>query len=242
MKEIRLSLLVFILLAACAPSRFAQTTQRVIDHSSELLLQKRLEKDSNYDGASFVQVNFFDKSMGAFVALGFVEPPHGYQFLYRMHGDQFDLMSLRQTPGVVWGVHSLLGNNQPFETIDIEAIHIFTSKGDHPRQAIKVTGSSSAYDLWKDGYFEIIEITDTGPHILFTGAEYWTDQTMFDVQFQYKYLDSDSDGNIDFILETSDRCEYQVDNFTGARQDFGCLKAQVIHRFDGTSFVEQIPP
>lgn len=200
-----------------------------------------MESNAKYDGAGFLAIQFPDGKAGAFVVLGFSQEPRGYQFLYRIQDGDLQLILLKQTPGIVWGVESL--REHPVGQVGniIEPFKISKSMQERLHQTIKVTGASYTNGIWQDGYFEIIEITNKDPIVLFTGAKFITDKALFDTQYQYEYLDSDSNGDVDLILATSERCEYQIDQSTNNRQEFGCLNAQVIYQFDGTKFVEKIP-
>lgn len=227
-------------LSNCAPptQRLKADSRQVIAYSYEQLLQQGLESDSTYDAAGYLSIQFPNGKNGAFVVLGFRQPPRGYQFLYRFEDEGLQLLLLKQTPGITWGVESLR-ENQVVQMMNI--IEPFTISETKQRQTIKVTGASFTNGLWQDGYFEVIEITNNEPLVLFTGAKFATDNAQFDIQYQYEYLDSDSDGNLDLILATSERCEYQIDQSTNTRQEFECLNAQAIYQFDGTKFVEKFP-
>ena len=232
MKQIGSSLLLNLVLSACFAS--APNLNQALDGSMQYLREHRLE-ESRYDSAEALEIRFSDQALGAFAALGYLNPPRGYLLLYKLREGQFELSAFKQTPDVVWGTYSLRDGNKDAR---IESLHLFANTN----QTLKVIGASHANGLWQDGYFEIVEITDAGFETVFSAADFWTDQTMFDVNFQYNYLDDDNDGNVDYILQTSQRCEYQINPATHDKKIFDCPSTQVIYKFDGIRFVEQIAP
>jgi len=232
MKRIGSSLFLCLILSACAVSPVS--SDQALDASMQYLRERGLE-EAPYDSSAWIEVGFPDQASGMFVALGYLNPPRGYLFLFKHREDQLEQLDFKQTQDVAWGLYSVRDGNKKAE---IESVQFFAGTN----QTVKVMGAGYINGVWQDGYFEIVKITEAEFETLFSAADFWTDQTMFDVNFQYEFRDQDQDGNVDYILQTSQRCEYQVDSVTGDKQIFDCLYSQMIYKFDGKTFKEQIPP
>jgi hypothetical protein len=209
-----------------------------IAYSYEILVHRELEPGFSYESSTFAEVQFPSGSKGVFVAIGFTGVARGYQFLYRIDGNQVELVELSTwPPGTVWGLRSLQPTQESSAQVEIEFLNLFASDGNPPRQIIKLTGARHAgTGLWDDGCFEIIEITDEGLKGIFSGVEARINMTNSETRCQYQYIDLDSDGNKE-ITEECEHCEYRYDPDTWEKEDLGCEVSHTVYRYDGTRYV-----
>jgi len=216
---------------------------QAIAYSYNLLLHQGLEQGFEYDNANFARIRFPNGDKGAFIAMGFSGIVRGYQFLYRISNDQAELVELIGR-GPDWGIRSL----QEFEKVDVEFLELVPDIDGQPKQLLKVTGAGhSGTGLWTDGYFQIIDITDDGIKVIFTGAEAEIDANPggYHHQYRYQYIDLDGDGGKEIIKE-DEECEYRFSEEKGLEKT-ACESIREVYQFNGTEYVKQpsatpVPP
>jgi hypothetical protein len=184
--------------------------------------------------ANYAQVEFPNGDAGVFVTVGFSGIVRGYQFLYRVRGDQVELVEL-VSGGRDWGIRSL----QNFAKVDIEFLELFPGTSRQSGQVLKVTGAGHAgTGLWEDGYFQIISVTGDGIRVVFDGAEIEINASHqgWHRQYQYQYDDLDADGYSEIIKEGQE-CRYQVGD--EGLEKIDCQRVKKVYYFNGTEYVEQ---
>jgi hypothetical protein len=213
--------------------------ERAIAYSCELLVNKGLEPELDYQGASSTLVRFPSGDQGVFVAIGFVGIARGYQLLYRVHGHQVELVELRG-PGAVeqhmWGVRSL--HDSDLSAVGIEHLHLFADASGETQEVLRVVGAGHAgTGFWEDGYFEIVYVTDAGIRVVFSGAEAEINVNTqgWHRQYQYEYTDLNVDGNKE-IVKTGEECVYLWEAQTESLQKTDCHDVEEIYRYNGTYF------
>jgi hypothetical protein len=205
-------------------------SDETIEYSYDLLIQRELEYLSG--NATCAQVEFPNGDTGVFVAIGFIGPTRGYQFLYRIENEQVELVEFVSGEWA-WGFRSL----QDFDRVDIEVLDLFAGTSNGPRQVLKVTGAGHAgTGLWEDGYFQIIKVTNEGIGVLFAGAEVEINANHqgWHRQYQYQYDDLDADGYSEIIKE-GEECRYQASN--PGLETTDCQKVKKVYYFNGTEYV-----
>lgn len=203
-----------------------------IAHSLNLLRQRGI--DRAHDNANFGQVRFPNGELGAFVAIGFSGTAQGYQFLYRVEGGNVVLVDLISGP-IDWGIWSL----RDFETVDLAFPDLFPGENGAHGDVIQVTGTGHAgTGLWADGYFEIIEITEQGIRVLFSGvhASINANPGGYERRYTYAYEDLDDDG-VKEIIQTGEEC--QLESGEGGLEKTDCQPVEAIFAFDGTRYVQR---
>jgi hypothetical protein len=209
-----------------------------IAHSLNLLRDQGV--DWGHDNANFAEVRFPDGERGAFVAVGFSGIAQGYQFLYRVEGEKVVLVDFISGP-IDWGVWSL----RDFERVDLAFPDLFTGEEDGDREVIQVTGAGHAgTGLWLDGYFELIEITEEGIHVLFSGAHASINANPggWERHYEYAYEDLDDDG-VKEIIQTGEEC--QLEPGESGLEGTDCEPVERVFQFDGLTYVqreERTPP
>lgn len=214
-------------------SHFILEHDQAIAYSYEVLLQQGIEPRPGVSraGTSFAIVRFPNDDQGVFVAIGLYGIARGYQFLYRIDGDQVELVEPIRQSQLVWGLEDAQGTKSEIEFLD-QLIRASNSS----RQTFKVTGVGHAGSgLWDEGYFEILQVTSNGLRVIFTGVETSTNSTTFNIHNQYQYVDLDGDGNKE-IIEDSEYCEYRIEPSTWAKQDLGCNQSRKVYHFDGVIY------
>ena len=204
-----------------------------IAHSLNLLREQAV--DRGHDNANFAEVRFPDGDRGAFVAVGFSDIAQGYQFLYRVDDGEVTLVDFIGGP-IDWGIWSL----RDFETVGLTFPDLFTGEEDGDREVIQVTGAGHAgRGLWVDGYFEIIEITEEGIHVLLSGAHASINANAdgFERRYTYAYEDLDGDG-VKEIIQTGEECNLAFRGESGWDKS-DCQPADVVFQFDGRQYVAQ---
>ncbi len=250
MKYLNCSACVLFFIFACSPisedmsttssTLNAQDSKLVIDYSYNLLVEKGLEPAGlSYDTADFAIVQFLNGNQGVFVAIGVFGIARGYQLLYRIENEQFELIEPIRTGRYVWGLKSAQNEKRGSAQVDIEFLDIFAQKNSKWQDILKVTGAGHAgTGLWDDGYFEILAVTDNGLQELFKGVEFVTNSTTFDSYREYQFTDLDGDGSQE-IVEAVENCEYRISKDTWKREDLGCQQSQTVYKFDGTRYVSE---
>jgi hypothetical protein len=209
-----------------------------IAHSLNLLRDQGV--DWGHDNANFAEVRFPDGERGAFVAVGFSGIAQGYQFLYRVEGEKVVLVDFISGP-IDWGGWSL----RDFERVDLAFPDLFTGEEDGDREVIQVTGAGHAgTGLWLDGYFELIEITEEGIHVLFSGAHASINANPggWERHYEYAYEDLDDDG-VKEIIQTGEEC--QLEPGESGLEGTDCESVERVFQFDGLTYVqreERTPP
>lgn len=218
----------------------AQNLDLVIDSSYDLLVAKGLEPAGlSYDTADAAVVQFPSGDQGVFVTIGAFGIARGYQLLYRVAGEQFELIEPIRTGRYVWGLKSLQNEKRGSAQVDIEMVDIIAQRHSEWQAIVKVTGAGHAGSgLWDDGYFEILAVTETGLQELFAGVEFSTDSTTVDRYQAYKFTDLDGDGTQE-IMVAVENCEYRVSQDSEQREDLGCQQSQAVYKFDGTRYVSE---
>jgi hypothetical protein len=213
---------------------YIRNPDQAIAYSYDLLLKRGLEKGFSYDNANYVQVEFPSGDAGVFIAIGFSGPTRGYQFLYRIRGDQVELIELIPG-GIDWGIRSL----RDFNKVGIEILQLFPGTSGQSSQVLKVTGSGHAgTGLWSNGYFELISIADDGIRVVFAGAEVEINahHQGWYREYQYQYDDLDTDGYSEIIQE-GEECRYQGSD--EGLEKIDCQRVKKVYYFDGAEYVEQ---
>jgi hypothetical protein len=207
--------------------------EQAIAYSYKLLQQRGLESEFSPDNANFALVRFPNGDQGVFVALGYFGPTHGYQFLYRIRGNEVELVDL-VTEGANWG------DLADGKKADIEFLDLFSDIWGRPERVLKVTGSGHAgTDQGYEGIFQIIRITGAGIKVIFSGYEAYhflpPRQRGWTVHYQYEYVDLNGDGEKE-IIEKGEVCYY--DNGDGGLNKLRCESLGSIYRFNGDEYVE----
>jgi hypothetical protein len=203
-----------------------------IAHSLNLLRDQGF--DWAHDNANFAEVRFPDGYRGVFVAVGFSGIAQGYQFLYRVDDGDVALVDLISGP-IDWGIWSL----QDFERVDLAFPDLFPGEDDGDREVIQVTGAGhEGTGLWLDGYFELIEITEEGIHVLFSGAHASINASPggYERHYEYAYEDLNDDG-VKEIIQTGEEC--QLEPGESGREKTDCQPVEGIFQFDGRQYVAQ---
>jgi hypothetical protein len=208
------------------------TREGAIAHSLNLLRDQGV--DWGHDNANFAEVRFPDGERGAFVAVGFSGIAQGYQFLYRVEGEEVVLVDFISGP-IDWGVWSL----RDFERVDLAFPDLFTGEEDGDREVIQVTGAGHAgTGLWLDGYFELIEITEEGIRVLFSGAHGGINANPggFERRYTYAYEDLDDD-RVKEIIQTGEECQLEPGESGLEKTD--CQPVERVFQFDGLTYVRR---
>lgn len=208
------------------------TREGAIAHSLNLLRVQGV--DWAHDNANLAEVRFPDGDRGAFVAVGFSGIAQGYQFLYRVEGEEVVLVDFISGP-IDWGVWSL----RDFERVDLAFPDLFTGEEDGDREVIQVTGAGHAgTGAWLDGYFEIIEITEEGIHVLFSGAHGSINANPggFERRYTYAYEDLNDDG-VKEIIQTGEECQLEPGESGLEKTD--CQPVERVFQFDGLTYVQR---
>lgn len=204
------------------------SSEKAIAYSFHLLLDRGIEKGLMYDNASYTQVKFPNGDDGAFVAIGFSGIARGYQFLYRIKSGHAELFNLS---GWDWGIRDL----QQDTRANIEFLELFPRLDN--KQVFKLIGAGHAgTGLWTHGYFQIIEITDSGVKVIFDGAEVQLAMSNggYHRQYEYQYVDLDDDGTKE-IIKRGQECQYFIDRNELKRTN--CMQINELYRFDGNEYV-----
>jgi len=219
------------------PVQLILDSEQAIAYSYELLINKGLEPGLHYQGASSALVRFPSGDQGVFVAIGFVGIARGYQFLYRIHERQVELVELLPG-GYVWGMRSL--HDSDLNSVDIELLYLFTDADGQAKEVLKVVGAGHAgTGLWEDGHFEILNINDNGIKVVFAGVEAASNCNAggYDKRYQYQYIDLDNDGSQEIVKE-GEECEYQFSDEKGLHKT-ACKDVQEVYWFNGTEYVRR---
>jgi len=217
-----------------------QNLDTIVDYSYNLLVEKGIEPAGlSYDTSDFATVEFPDGKPGVFVTIGVSGIDRGYQLLYRIEKEQFELIEPIRAGRYIWGLQSGQNEKRTLAQVDIELLDIFAKENSEWQDILKVTGAGHAgVGLWDDGYFEILAVTNNGLQELFTGVEFTTNSTTKDDFHEYQFIDLDGDGNQE-IVETIETCEYRINKDTWSREDLGCQQFQVIYKFDGNHYMSE---
>ena len=208
------------------------TREGAIAHSLNLLREQGI--DWGHDNANFAGVRCPDGDRGAFVAIGFSGIAQGYQFLYRVDDGEVVLADFISGP-IDWGIWSL----RDFETVDLIFPDLFPGEDDGDREVIEVTGAGHAgTGLWVDGYFKIIEITEQGIRVLFSGAHASINANPdgYERRYEYAYEDLDDDG-VKEIIQTGEACQLEPGESGLEKTD--CQPVERVFQFDGRHYVLQ---
>jgi hypothetical protein len=208
------------------------TREGAIAHSLNLLRDQGV--DWAHDNANLAEVRFPDGDRGAFVAVGFSGIAQGYQFLYRVEGEEVVLVDFISGP-IDWGIWSL----RDFETVDLAFPELFPGEGARDREVIQVTGAGHAgTGLWVDGYFEIIEITEQGIRVLFSGAHVSINANPggYERWYEYAYEDLNGDG-VKEIIQSGETC--QLERGESGLEKTDCQPVERVFEFDGVQYVQQ---
>lgn len=212
------------------------TREGAIAHSLNLLGEQGV--DWGHDNASFAEVRFADGDRGAFVAIGFSGIAQGYQLLYRIDDGEVILADFVSGP-IDWGIWSL----QDYEPVDLAFPDLFPGEENGHREVIQVTGAGhGGTGLWEDGYFEILEITEEGIRILFSGthASINANPGGYERYYEYAYEDLNDDG-VKEIIQTGEECQLEPGESTleSRLQRTDCEPVERIFQFDGRQYVAQ---
>lgn len=226
----------FVSLTACAIVPSPQVTfdkETAITHSYNLLLEKGLLKVRwPYDNVNYAALKFPNGEAGAFVAMGFCCPAHGHQFLYRFHGDQIELVQLLNNVQD-WGLRTLSLSDK----VDIEFLELYQGKNGKPIQVLKVTGAShTGSGLGTEGDFQLVEITDAGLKVVFTGAELSVNGNNggHENKYNYQFTDVDGDGNKE-IIQAGEACSYEAVGNKLSKID--CRNVEHVYHYNGAEYV-----
>jgi hypothetical protein len=138
-----------------------------------------------------------------------------------------------------WGIWSL----QDFETVELAFPDLFPGEDDGDRELIQVTGAGHAgTGMWLDGYFEIIEITEEGIRVLFSGAHGSINANAggFERRYTYAYEDLDDDG-VKEIIQTGEECQLEPWESTleSRLERTDCEPVERGFQFDGVRYVRR---
>jgi len=216
----------------------SQNLEQIIPYSYNLLVEKRIEPPRlSYDTADFTKIQFPNGDQGVFVTIGIWGIARGYQLLYRIKNEQFELIEPIRKGRYVWGLKS--ARNQKHVAAQVEFLDLFAQRNQEWKDILKVTGVGHAGSgLWDDGYFEILAITNDGAKELFTGVEFVTNSSTVDTYREYQFKDLDGDSNQE-IIEDVKNCEYRISKDTWKREDLGCQQSQTIYKFDGNRYMPE---
>ena len=90
---------------------------------------------------------------------------------------------------------------------------------------------------WDDGYFEIIEITNEGIRVVFSGVETFRSNHQAN-QFEYQYIDLNEDG-LKEIIKTGKQCEYEWNPAeSDSWKEIGCEEVREEYEYDGIEYVK----
>ena len=206
--------------------------EKAIAYSYDLLQYRGLEHGFSYDNANYASVHFSNGDRGAFVAIGFSGIVRGYQFLYRIRGDQVTLVDL-VTGGIDWGIRDL---EYSYYKVGIGFLELFTGMDKHSKQQLRVIGAGhNGTGLFSDGNFEIIDVTDEGMNMIFSGVE--DDVTgAHEERNRYSYSDLDDDG-VKEIIQDGEECD-SVYNAQTQKMEKTCKFVYEIYKFNGVKYVK----
>lgn len=108
---------------------------------------------------------------------------------------------------------------------------------------IQVKGAGHAgTGLWLDGYFELIETTEEGIRVLFSGAHASINANPggYERHCEYAYEDLDNDG-VKKIIQTGKACQlgFGENSLESKLQKTDGQAIERVFQFDGRQYVEQ---
>jgi hypothetical protein len=206
--------------------------EKAIAHSYDLLQYRGLELGFSYDNANYASVHFPNGDRGAFVAIGFSGIVRGYQFLYRIRDDRVELVDLA-TGDIDWGIRDL---QNPYK-VGFGFLELFTGIDKHSKQQLRVIGSGHhGTGLFSDGNFEIIDVTDEGMNVIFSGVEDDVAGLHEERNRYYYYSDLDADG-ITEIIRDGEECD-SVYNVQPQKMEKTCKFVYEIYKFNDVKYVK----
>lgn len=208
-----------------------------IAYSHNLLILRGYEQGFSYDNALFTPVEFLDGARGAFVALGFGGPAHGYKLLYRVEADNTFRLVQMEDSFYEWGMD--FGNRETTfdEKVGLSFPELVFDANGEPEHLIELTGSAhQGTGLWSSGYFEILKIADTGAYVIFSDTHF---EAVFGHQgdhkvYRYEYVDLDGDWNKE-IVKTGTECKLYIN----ANSKTDCKNIHEIYKYNGEEYVKQ---
>jgi hypothetical protein len=202
-----------------------------IAYSYDLLQYRALEHGYSYDNANYISVQFPNGDTGAFVAIGFSSVVRGYQFLYRIRDDRVTLVNLVRG-GYDWGIRDL---QYPYK-VGVGFLDLFTNIPGHSKQQLRVIGAGHhGTGLFSDGNFDIIDVTEKGMKVIFSGVEEDV-AGLHEERNRYYYSDLDGDG-VKEIIRDGEECDRIYNSHTQKMEKI-CKFVYEIYKFDGVKYVK----
>jgi len=230
-------ILLLVVLSSCAQPAspvFVLDRNKAIQYSYNWLVENhREEAGFEYDGADYAQVEFPNKDKGAVVVIGASRGPlRGYTFLYRVKGDQVELVESK-TDAWDWGVRDI----QSGEKAPLEVLKLYKDAKGDTISVLKITGAGHhGSGLWSIGHFQIVEITEGGLHVVFADSEAELSYNPHGQQWQYtyKYDGVNDDGNKE-IIKQGQECDFLSDDMRTWTLT-NCKNVNEVYRYDGTEY------